>query len=73
MPDIKENKEIVPGTVIEALPNATFRVLLEDGKKILANLSGKMRLYRIKVIVGNKIKVELDRYNEYKGRVIQRL
>ncbi len=73
MSDIKENKEIVFGTVIEALPNATFRLSLENGKEILANLAGKMRLYRIKVMVGNKVKAELDTYNENKGRIIQRL
>lgn len=73
MSDIQKKKEIVLGTVIEALPNATFRILLENSKEILANLAGKMRLYRIKVMVGNKVKAELDPYNENKGRIIQRL
>ena len=73
MSDTIEKKKIVLGTVIEALPNVTFRVLLENGKEILANLAGKMRLYRIKVMVGNKIRVELDPYNENRGRIIQRL
>ncbi len=69
----KEKKIIALGTVTEALPNATFRVILEDGKGILAHLAGKMRIYRIKVFVGNKVRVELSPYGEDKGRIIQRL
>jgi translation initiation factor IF-1 len=69
----KEKGKIVFGTAIEALPNAMFRVLLEDGKEILANLAGKMRLYRIKVFVGNKVRVELNPYDKGKGRIIQRM
>lgn len=77
----KEKKEkFVFGTVIEALPNATFRVFLEGGlsageagKEVLANLAGKMRLYRIKVFVGNKVKVELNPYEDNKGKIVQRL
>ncbi len=71
MPESKEKGKIILGTAIEALPNATFKVLLEDGKEILANLAGKMRLYRIKVFVGNKVRVELNPYDEGKGRIIQ--
>ena len=73
MPESKEKGKIILGTAIEALPNATFKVLLEDGKEILANLAGKMRLYRIRVFVGNKVRVELNPYDEGKGRIIQRL
>ncbi len=73
MPESKEKGKIILGIAIEALPNATFKVLLEDGKEILANLAGKMRLYRIKVFVGNKVRVELNPYDEGKGRIIQRL
>ncbi len=73
MPPNKEKGKIVLGTVIEALPNAMFRVLIDDDKKILANLAGKMRLYRIKVMVGNKVKIEMNLYAEDKGRIIQRL
>lgn len=61
------------GTVIEALPNATFRVLLEDNREIFAYLSGKMRIHRIKVLVGDKVKVEFSPYGDAKGRIIQRL
>ncbi len=74
MPESKEKGKVLTiGTVIEALPNAMFRVLIEENKEILANLAGKMRLYRIKVMVGNKVKIELNPYNENKGRIIQRL
>ncbi|MDP3052169.1 MAG: translation initiation factor IF-1 [bacterium] len=68
-----EKGKIVLGTVMEALPNAMFRVFLDDGKEILAHLAGKMRLYRIKVMVGNKVRLELSSYGEDKGRIIQRL
>jgi translation initiation factor IF-1 len=73
MPESKEKGKIILGTAIEALPNAMFKVLLEDGKEILANLAGKMRLYRIRVFVGNKVRVEMNPYDEGKGRIIQRL
>jgi translation initiation factor IF-1 len=73
MPKSKDKEKFVFGTVIEALPNATFRVLGNDGREILANLAGKMRLYRIRVFVGNKVKVELNPYEEGKGRIVQRL
>jgi translation initiation factor IF-1 len=66
------SEKISMGTVIEALPNATFRVHLEDGKEIFSYLSGKMRLYRIKVLVGDKVKVQLSPDGE-KGRIVQRL
>lgn len=72
--EANKKKEIATGTVMEALPNATFKVLLEGGQKeILANLAGKMRLYRIRVLVGNKVRLELNPYDENKGRIIQRL
>ena len=61
------------GQVREALPNATFRVLLEDQREILAHLAGKMRIFYIRVLVGDKVKVELSPYDETKGRIIQRL
>lgn len=61
------------GTVIEALPNATFRVRIEEEKEIFTYLSGKMRIHRIRVLVGDKVKVELDPYGETKGRIVKRL
>lgn len=61
------------GTVTEALPNATFRVQIDGGKEIFTYLSGKMRMYRIKVMVGDKVKVETSPYGEEKGRITQRM
>ncbi|OGF68578.1 translation initiation factor IF-1 [Candidatus Giovannonibacteria bacterium RIFCSPLOWO2_02_FULL_45_14] len=68
-----KDKTIIQGQVIEALPNATFKVILEDKREILAHLAGKMRLFYIKVLVGDKVKVEMTPYDEKKGRIIQRL
>lgn len=65
------NKE-VPGVVEEALPNTLFKVTLEGGETILAYLAGKMRLHRIKVLVGDKVTVKLDEYGG-KGRITRRL
>lgn len=61
----------VTGTVIEALPNTLFRVELEGGSIVLAYLSGKMRLHKIRVLVGDKVFVTLDPYGG-KGRIIKR-
>lgn len=61
------------GEVIEALPNTLFRVELENGLKILAHLSGKMRLHYIKVLPGDWVAVELTPYDLTKGRVVTRL
>jgi len=61
------------GKVIENLPNVTFRVVLEDNNEILAHLSGKMRLFKIKILPGDKVMVELSKYDLTKGRIIQRL
>lgn len=63
----------VEGVVIAALPNATFRVKLNNSDKtILCHLAGKMRLYRIRVLPGDKVKVELTPYDETKGRIVYR-
>jgi len=66
-------KKKVEGIVVEALPDYAFRVELDDGKKIFAYLSGKMRLNYIKIIPGDRVLVELSPYDETKGRIIQRL
>ena len=60
------------GTVIEALPNAFFRVQMDGGSGILAYLSGKMRIYRIKVLVGDRVKIQCYP-GDTKGRIVQRL
>lgn len=73
MAENKGKPEAVMGVVDEALPNTLFRVTLEEsGEQILTYLSGKMRIHRIKVLVGDKVAVELEPYGG-KGRIIKRL
>ncbi len=67
----KKAKPQASGVVTEALPNTLFRVTLEDGAEIMAYLAGRMRLNRVRVLVGDKVKVELDEYGG-KGRIVQR-
>lgn len=70
---MKKEKEEVKGTVLEALPNTMFRVELEDGRKVLATLSGKMRMHYIRVVPGDEVKVELSPYDEKRGRITYRM
>jgi translation initiation factor IF-1 len=67
-----ENLIKVQGTVTEALPNATFRIELPEGKLMIAYLSGKMRKFRIKVLIGDSVEVVTDQSGE-KGRITKRL
>jgi translation initiation factor IF-1 len=67
----KDNTNTVIGTVIEALPNTLFRVDIGEGKINLSYLAGKMRMHRIKVLVGDRVEVLLDPYGG-KGRIIKR-
>lgn len=67
----QENEE-VEGIVIEALPNTMFKVLLPNGEEILSILSGKMRMHRIRVLVGDKVEMVLDKYGG-KARIFKRL
>lgn len=60
------------GVVKKALPDTLFRVELEDGREILAYLSGRMRRYRIRVLPGDRVNVEMTKYDEKKGRIIYR-
>lgn len=60
------------GEVLEALPNAMFRVELENGHKILAHISGKMRMHYIKILPGDKVTVELSVYDLNRGRITYR-
>ena len=62
----------VEGTVIEPLPNAMFRVELENGHKVLAHISGKMRMHFIKILPGDKVTVELSPYDLTRGRIVYR-
>lgn len=59
--------------MLENLPSTLFKVKLDDGREILAHLSGKMRLYHIKVLPGDKVRVEMTPYDETKGRIVHRL
>lgn len=63
------------GVVKESLPNTTFRVVLdgEDGREVLAHLSGKMRMYRISIMPGDKVKLEMTPYDTGKGRITYRI
>jgi len=69
----KEDFIEVHGKVIEALPNALFQVKLETGQKILAHLSGKMRLHYIKIMMGDDVTVEISPYDLTRGRITYRL
>ena len=67
-----EDKVEVDGTIIEALPNTQFMVELENGHKLLAYLSGKMRKYYIRIALGDRVKVEMSMYDPSRGRIIYR-
>lgn len=68
----KEDAIELEGTVLEALPNAMFRVELENGHKILAHISGKMRMHYIKILPGDKVQAELSVYDLDRGRITYR-
>ncbi|MGB9629115.1 MAG: translation initiation factor IF-1 [Thermodesulfobacteriota bacterium] len=68
----KEEAIQVEGKVLETLPNAMFRVELENGHKVLAHISGKMRMHFIKILPGDKVMVELSPYDLSRGRIIYR-
>ena len=68
----KEDKIDVEGTVTEALPATQFRVQLDNGHEILAYLSGKMRRYYIRILLGDRVRVELSPYDLTRGRIVYR-
>ncbi len=68
----KEEPITVVGEVTEVLPNATFRVKLENGHLVLAHVSGKMRMYFIRIVPGDMVTVELSPYDLTRGRIIRR-
>ena len=68
----KEEGIQVEGTVVEPLPNAMFRVELENGHKVLAHISGKMRMHFIKILPGDKVTIELSPYDLSRGRIVYR-
>ena len=68
----KEDAIQVEGKVMETLPNAMFRVELDNGHKVLAHISGKMRMHFIKILPGDKVMIELSPYDLSRGRIIFR-
>jgi translation initiation factor IF-1 len=68
----KEEVIEVEGKVVETLPNARFKVELENGHRLLAHISGKMRMHFIKILPGDKVSVELSAYDLSRGRIIYR-
>ncbi len=70
----KKKKDVIEaeGVITEALPNAMFRVQLDSGHSILATISGKMRVYYIRILLGDRVKVELSPYDLTRGRITYR-
>ncbi|MBI5648889.1 MAG: translation initiation factor IF-1 [Chloroflexi bacterium] len=70
----KQKKDVIEaeGTITEALPNAMFRVQLESGHNVLAHISGKMRMYYIRILLGDRVTVELSPYDLTRGRITYR-
>ena len=68
----KEDKVQVEGTVIEALPGTQFKVRLDNGHEILTYLSGKMRRYYIRILLGDRVRVEMSPYDLTRGRIVYR-
>lgn len=68
-----KDKLVFTGIVSEALPNANFRVELDNGQVVLAHISGKIRLNYIKILTGDKVQLELSPYDLTKGRITRRL
>ena len=68
----KEGAIEIEGTVVESLPNATFRVELANGHKVLAHISGKMRMHYIRILPGDKVTVELTPYDLTRARIVFR-
>lgn len=70
---MKEKNIETQGKIISALPNTTFRVELEDGRTILAHISGKIRKNYIRICIGDIVKVEFSPYDSYRGRIVFRV
>ncbi len=69
---MKKDAIEVEGTIAEVLPNAMFRVTLASGHKVLAHISGKMRIHFIRILPGDRVKVELSPYDPTRGRITYR-
>ena len=72
MADVTQEKLVLDGKIVEALPNTSFKVELENGHTVLAYLSGKMRKFYIRVLLGDKVRVELSPYDLDRGRIVYR-
>ena len=68
----EEDKILMDGTVVEALPGTQFKVRLESGHEVLAYLSGKMRKYYIRILLGDQVRVEMSPYDLTRGRIVYR-
>jgi len=70
----KVKKDVIEaeGQVIDTLPNAMFKVRLDSGHEVLAHISGKMRMYYIRILLGDRVKVELSPYDLLRGRIVYR-
>ena len=68
----KEEAIVAVGEIVETLPNAMFKVRLENGHMVLAHVSGKMRMYFIRIVPGDKVTIQLSPYDLNRGRVIKR-
>lgn len=68
----EEGKVSVEGTIVEALPGTQFRVKLENGHEVLAYLSGRMRKYYIRILLGDRVRVEMSPYDLTRGRIVYR-
>ncbi len=68
----EEDKITVEGTITETLPNTMFRVKMDNGHEVLAYLSGKMRKYYIRVLLGDRVRIELSPYDLTRGRIVYR-
>ena len=72
LPKPKEDAIVLEGVVVEPLPNAVFRVELENGHQVLAHSSGKMRMHRIRILPGDRVQVEITPYDLKRGRITYR-
>jgi translation initiation factor IF-1 len=72
LPKPKEDAIVLEGTVVEPLPNAMFKVELENGHQVLAHSSGKMRMHRIRILPGDRVQVEITPYDLSRGRITYR-
>ena len=70
---VHQGSFVIEGVVTEALPNTLFRVKLDDGRIVLCHISGKMRMNFIKILPGDRVKLEMTPYDEKKGRIVYRL